>query len=328
MLGRRDQERPLHVHDEHRQQLDLRLPDRERRRAHAAGRGRRHRRDRGRAARHGAVEGKPVPVHAEQRHARGAGVRRQRRRGLDVLGTVAGLPAGAIGLAARWVPSARRRRAPASARPLRWRHAGRRPRRCRAAGARRPPGARRPGRARAREGVRPLRDRRPEARRAAAGTVLGHEVVAEDSSGRRVVLVHHVPCGECERCRAGHETTCGRFPEPTIVPGGFAERVRATATIPLPDGASTTRRALSPSRSPASFAPSIEFHADVCSSSAAVRGSPSSRRWSGRATTSWRPTRSPTGSTWRSATAPSRPTGRWTRRCSAPTPAWTARSRR
>ena len=72
--------------------------------------------------------------------------------------------------------------------------------------------------------------------RAAAGTVLGHEVVAEDSSGRRVVLVHHVPCGECERCRAGHETTCRRFPEPTIVPGGFAERVRATATIPLPDG--------------------------------------------------------------------------------------------
>jgi L-iditol 2-dehydrogenase len=72
--------------------------------------------------------------------------------------------------------------------------------------------------------------------RAAAGTVLGHEVVGEDSSGRRVVLVHHAPCGECERCRAGHETTCERFPEPTIVPGGFAERVRAAETIPLPNG--------------------------------------------------------------------------------------------
>jgi L-iditol 2-dehydrogenase len=72
--------------------------------------------------------------------------------------------------------------------------------------------------------------------RAAAGTVLGHEVVAEDSGGRRVALVHHLPCGRCERCRAGHETTCEQFPEPTIVPGGFAERARAAATIPLDDG--------------------------------------------------------------------------------------------
>jgi L-iditol 2-dehydrogenase len=71
--------------------------------------------------------------------------------------------------------------------------------------------------------------------RAAAGTVLGHEVVAEDEAGRRVALVHHLPCGECARCRAGHETTCERFPEPTIVPGGFAERARAAATVPLPD---------------------------------------------------------------------------------------------
>jgi L-iditol 2-dehydrogenase len=71
--------------------------------------------------------------------------------------------------------------------------------------------------------------------RTAAGTVLGHEVVAADSEGRRVALVHHLPCGECERCRSGHETTCERFPEPTILPGGFAERARAAATIPLPD---------------------------------------------------------------------------------------------
>jgi L-iditol 2-dehydrogenase len=71
--------------------------------------------------------------------------------------------------------------------------------------------------------------------RAAAGTVLGHEVVAEDPAGRRVALVHHLPCGECARCRSGHETTCERFPEPTILPGGFAERARAAATIPLPD---------------------------------------------------------------------------------------------
>jgi L-iditol 2-dehydrogenase len=72
--------------------------------------------------------------------------------------------------------------------------------------------------------------------RASPGTVLGHEVVAEDAEGRRVALVHHLPCGECARCLAGHETTCERFPAPTIVPGGFAERVRAAAAVPLPDG--------------------------------------------------------------------------------------------
>lgn len=72
--------------------------------------------------------------------------------------------------------------------------------------------------------------------RAPAGTVLGHEVVAEDADGRRVVLVHHLPCGECDRCAGGHETTCARFPEATIVPGGFAERARAAETMPLPDG--------------------------------------------------------------------------------------------
>ena len=71
---------------------------------------------------------------------------------------------------------------------------------------------------------------------AAKGTVLGHEVVALDSDGRRVVLVHHLPCGECARCQAGHETTCERFPEATIVPGGFAERALALETMRLPDG--------------------------------------------------------------------------------------------
>jgi L-iditol 2-dehydrogenase len=71
--------------------------------------------------------------------------------------------------------------------------------------------------------------------RAAPGTVLGHEVVARTDDGRRVALVHHLPCGECERCRSGHETTCERFPEPTILPGGFAERAAAAQTIALPD---------------------------------------------------------------------------------------------
>ena len=66
------------------------------------------------------------------------------------------------------------------------------------------------------------------------GSVLGHEVVAETADGRRVALIHHAGCGECSRCRAGHESTCERFPEPTIVPGGFAERVRASGWVELP----------------------------------------------------------------------------------------------
>lgn len=67
-----------------------------------------------------------------------------------------------------------------------------------------------------------------------AGVVLGHEVVAETNDGRRVALVHHTPCGECERCVEGHESTCERFAAPTIVPGGLAERVRAGGRVALP----------------------------------------------------------------------------------------------
>ena len=69
---------------------------------------------------------------------------------------------------------------------------------------------------------------------AAPGTVLGHEVVASTADGRRVALIHHAGCGTCSRCVAGHESTCERFPEPTIVPGGFAEQVRATGWVELP----------------------------------------------------------------------------------------------
>jgi L-iditol 2-dehydrogenase len=70
---------------------------------------------------------------------------------------------------------------------------------------------------------------------AAPGTVLGHEVVARLADGTRVALLHHLPCGACERCRAGHESTCEAFSEPTIVPGGFAEVVAAAEGIELPD---------------------------------------------------------------------------------------------
>jgi L-iditol 2-dehydrogenase len=68
------------------------------------------------------------------------------------------------------------------------------------------------------------------------GTVLGHEVVAE-ADGKRVALIHHRPCGECARCRAGHESTCEEFAAATIEPGGFAEQVAALGGwVHLPDG--------------------------------------------------------------------------------------------
>ena len=67
-----------------------------------------------------------------------------------------------------------------------------------------------------------------------AGAVLGHEVVAETEDGQRVALVHHRACGACERCLAGHESTCDEFAAPTIVPGGFAERVAAREWVEVP----------------------------------------------------------------------------------------------
>ncbi len=70
---------------------------------------------------------------------------------------------------------------------------------------------------------------------APAGTVLGHEVVARRADGARVALIHHLPCGECIRCEAGHESTCERFVAATIVPGGFADNVAAADGVELPD---------------------------------------------------------------------------------------------
>ncbi len=66
--------------------------------------------------------------------------------------------------------------------------------------------------------------------------VLGHEPtgvvralgegVETVSIGDRVAIHHHTPCGECRRCRRGHETMCERFRATRLEPGGFAERVR------------------------------------------------------------------------------------------------------
>jgi L-iditol 2-dehydrogenase len=46
-----------------------------------------------------------------------------------------------------------------------------------------------------------------------------------------VVVHHHAPCGECRRCRRGHETLCERFRETALDPGGFAERVRVSPEL-------------------------------------------------------------------------------------------------
>jgi L-iditol 2-dehydrogenase len=71
--------------------------------------------------------------------------------------------------------------------------------------------------------------------------VLGHELSGEVVAvgadvrgvavGDRVVVHHHAPCGECRRCRRGHETLCERFRATALDPGGFAERVRVPADL-------------------------------------------------------------------------------------------------
>jgi L-iditol 2-dehydrogenase len=71
--------------------------------------------------------------------------------------------------------------------------------------------------------------------------VLGHELCAEVldvgagvdgvAAGDRVVVHHHAPCGECRRCRRGHETLCDQFKSTRLYPGGFAERVRVPADL-------------------------------------------------------------------------------------------------
>jgi L-iditol 2-dehydrogenase len=71
--------------------------------------------------------------------------------------------------------------------------------------------------------------------------VLGHELCAEVlevgagvvgvAVGDRVVVHHHAPCGECRRCRRGHETLCDQFKATQLDPGGFAERVRVPADL-------------------------------------------------------------------------------------------------
>lgn len=71
--------------------------------------------------------------------------------------------------------------------------------------------------------------------------VLGHELVgtvravgegvSAPAVGAHVAIHHHAPCGECRRCRRGHETLCDRFRATHLDPGGFAERVRVSEEL-------------------------------------------------------------------------------------------------
>ncbi|UCF20744.1 MAG: alcohol dehydrogenase catalytic domain-containing protein [Gemmatimonadota bacterium] len=71
--------------------------------------------------------------------------------------------------------------------------------------------------------------------------VLGHEPIGEVREvtagveglavGDRVFFHHHVPCMECRLCQRGQYTSCRRFRESSLDPGGFAEFVRVPAEI-------------------------------------------------------------------------------------------------
>src|SRR5499433_200230 len=84
-----------------------------------------------------------------------------------------------------------------------------------------------------------------------APLVLGHEITGEVvevgagvedfKTGDRVFSSHHVPCGECRYCLAGHQSVCELLRTTHFDPGGFAEYVRVPkinvelGTLRLPD---------------------------------------------------------------------------------------------
>jgi L-iditol 2-dehydrogenase len=84
-----------------------------------------------------------------------------------------------------------------------------------------------------------------------APLVLGHEITGEivergeDAGdfrvGERVFVSHHVPCGNCRYCQAGHQSVCDTLRATHFDPGGFAEYVRVPeinvqlGTYRLPD---------------------------------------------------------------------------------------------
>ena len=69
-----------------------------------------------------------------------------------------------------------------------------------------------------------------------APLVLGHEIAGEVVEvgagiedfkvGDRVFSSHHVPCGQCRYCIAGHQSVCELLRTTHFDPGGFAEYIR------------------------------------------------------------------------------------------------------
>lgn len=84
-----------------------------------------------------------------------------------------------------------------------------------------------------------------------APLVLGHEITGEIvevgdgvnnfRAGNRVFSSHHVPCGQCRYCLAGHQSVCDLLRTTHFEPGGFAEYIRVPkinvelGTLRIPD---------------------------------------------------------------------------------------------
>jgi len=84
--------------------------------------------------------------------------------------------------------------------------------------------------------------------------VLGHEIAGtiEEAGegvkiykkGDRVACAHHVPCGRCHYCLAGHEIVCDTLLKTNFEPGGFCEYLRLPkinvdyGVLSLPDSVS------------------------------------------------------------------------------------------
>jgi len=87
-----------------------------------------------------------------------------------------------------------------------------------------------------------------------APRVLGHETTGEVVEtgegvkdfkiGDRVIVTHHVPCGECIYCKTGRETCCKTLRSTNFYPGGFSEYLRVpeinvrSGTLKLPENVS------------------------------------------------------------------------------------------
>jgi L-iditol 2-dehydrogenase len=84
-----------------------------------------------------------------------------------------------------------------------------------------------------------------------APLVLGHEITGEVVDvgegiedfrvGDRLFSSHHVPCGKCRYCAAGHQSVCDLLRTTHFDPGGFAEYIRVPkinvelGTLKIPD---------------------------------------------------------------------------------------------